>query len=47
MKKILVTGSEGYIGSILVPMLIEAGYEISLNLKTLFSNRVRRITQLR
>lgn len=28
MKKILVTGSEGYIGSVLVPMLIENGYNV-------------------
>ena len=29
MKKILVTGSEGYIGSVLVQMLIDKGYEVS------------------
>ncbi len=28
MKKILVTGSEGYIGSVLMPMLIESGYDV-------------------
>ena len=28
MKKILVTGSEGYIGSVLVPLLIDNGFEI-------------------
>ncbi len=28
MKKILVTGSEGYIGTVMMPMLIENGFEV-------------------
>ncbi len=28
MKKILVTGSEGYIGTVMMPMLIESGFEV-------------------
>lgn len=27
--KVLVTGSQGYIGSVMVPMLIDAGHEVS------------------
>ena len=29
IKRILVTGSEGYIGTVLMPMLIEEGYDIA------------------
>lgn len=29
MKKILVTGSEGYIGTVMVPMLLEQGYDVT------------------
>ncbi|MBI9072774.1 MAG: SDR family oxidoreductase [Melioribacteraceae bacterium] len=29
IRKILVTGSEGYIGSVLMPLLVEKGYEIT------------------
>ena len=29
MKKVLITGSEGYIGSIMVPMLINSGYDVT------------------
>ena len=29
MKKILVTGSEGYIGTIMVPILVEHGYDVT------------------
>ena len=28
MNKVLVTGSEGYIGTVLMPMLIEKGYNV-------------------
>ena len=28
MKKVLVTGSEGYIGTVMVPMLVESGFEV-------------------
>ena len=28
MKKVLVTGSEGYIGTVIMPMLIESGFEV-------------------
>ena len=28
MKNVLVTGSEGYIGSVLVPLLIKNGYNV-------------------
>ncbi len=28
MKKVLVTGSEGYIGTVMMPMLIESGFEV-------------------
>src|SRR4051812_21889095 len=27
VRRVLVTGSEGYIGSVITPMLIEAGYD--------------------
>ena len=28
MKKVLVTGSEGYIGTVMMPMLVESGFEV-------------------
>ena len=29
-RKILVTGGAGYIGSILIPTLLEAGYQVTV-----------------
>ena len=33
MNKVLVTGSEGYIGTVLMPMIIENGYNCYLGKK--------------
>ena len=36
MKKILITGGAGYIGSVLCQLLLEKGFKITLLLSTIF-----------
>ena len=39
MKKILITGGAGYIGSIMVPYLLKKGYEVTV-LDNLYYNQL-------
>lgn len=38
MERVLVTGGAGYVGSVLVPMMLEKGYKVSILDNMLFSN---------
>ena len=39
MKKVLVTGGAGYVGCVLVPQLLDAGYEVVVYDLMLFDQR--------
>ena len=43
MKKILVTGGAGYVGTTLVPMLLEKGHDVTVIDNLMFMNGDRMI----